>query len=268
MDIEDSCVFSRLHYLERGVRPVQPDDRLSVDRAAAVACRVRARIEGDAHARRLLPAPGLLERLRGRPWGVSQPEVNAILRRSRYFDHTLARFLIPPTGQLVLLEGRYDTRPWRFADELADRRIFASAPEFASGRTSIDPTVSLSAGLRKACFERNERTLFLWEGGTMYRSRAQVKATLSALRSLCGPGSVLVLDGWSHGESPVHFRPTLLGEPIRFAIHPEDLSGLLGRMGFEVTDVADGEELRRRFPPEGGALYGSHFVMSARLTGL
>ena len=100
----------------------------------------------------------------------------------------------------------------------------------------------------------------------MFRTRADVKATLSAVRSLCGAGSQLVMDSFS--LSPVQNRPHLLGQPIRFAIHPEDLTGLLARMGFEVTDVADTEELRRRFPPEGGRATPGSYVITARQTGL
>ena len=243
------------------------DNRLSADRAAAAAGRIRLRLAGDPHASRLLPAASLLERLRGHPWGISLAEAQTVLRRSHYFDHALTRFLTPPLpGQVVLLEGRYDTRPWRFADELNGRPVFALAEERASGRIRVSPTEALSAALRTAGCKAGERTLFLWEGGAMYRNRAEVKASLSAIRGLSGPGSLLVMDGWS--QNPVQNRPLLLGQPIRFAIHPEDLSGLLSRMGFEITDIADAEELRRRFPPEGARGTPACFVISARLTGL
>lgn len=225
------------------------------------------RLAGDDFVSALLPKPGLIERLRGRPWGVSLAEARSVVRRSQYFDHTLARFLsVPSPGQVVLIEGRYDTRPWRFAEALGDRPIFARAEPEQAGRIRVSPDGPLPGALRTAGFSPAVRSLFLWEGGVMFTSRAEVKATLSAIRSLCAPGSKLVLDGWSMGDRQGQLSH--LGQPIRFAIHPEDLSGLLARLGFEVTDVADTEELRRRFPPEGSREVGAGFVMTVRLTGL
>lgn len=245
-----------------------PDgDRLTAERAAALAGRLRIRQEDDPHAAALLPPPGLIERLRGRPRGVDAADAEAVLRRSRYFDHALARFLdTPGEAQVVSLLGDYDTRPVRFADALSGRPMFACARSRAAGRIQVDPDGALSAALREAGCRAGERTLFLWEGEVMYRTRAAVKAILSAIRGMCGPGSVLVMDGWSTGS--VQSRLTALGEPIRFVIHPEDLAGLLGRMGFTVADVADAEELRRRFPPEGERSSHGGFVLTARLTGL
>ena len=225
--------------------------------AAAIAtARIRARLDGDSHADLLLPPLRIVERLRQRPWETSRPEAQAVLCRSRHFDDTLKRFLsASANGQVVLLEGRYDTRPWRFSEALKGRKMFARSDKDHPGRVTVRPDLALSSALRAAGCKATERTLFLWEGGSMLHSRAEVKATLSAIRSMSGPGSMLVLDGWS--PSRLQSRARLLGQPIRFAIHPEDLSGLLGRMGFEVTDIADAEELRRRF--SGSMQFWSHF---------
>ena len=233
--------------------------------SAAIA-RIRARLDGDPHSELLLPSPGVLERLRSRREG-SRPEVQAALRRSRYLDHALERFLsLPQPGQVVLLEGRYDTRPWRFSEALKGRPVFARSDKDLPGRITVRPDISLSTALRAAGCKTTERTLFLWESGAMLHSRAEVKATLSAIRSMSGVGSQLVLDGWS--VSRLQSRAELLGQPVRFAIHPEDLSGLLARMGFEVTDIADAEELVRRFPSQGEQSTSPCYVVTARLASL
>ena len=242
-------------------------DRLTAEQAAAIAGRIRLRHEDDQQAAAILPSAGLYERLCGRPRGVSLAEASGVLRRSQYVDDALVRFLEPPIdAQVVLLLGDYDTRPTRLAEALQGRPVFACARAEAPGRVRVDPDAALPGALRAAGCRANERTIFVWEGEAVYRSRAAVKATLSAIRGMCGPGSVLVMDGWS--PSPLQARPTLLGAPIRFAIHPEDLTNLLARMGFAVADVADAEELWRRFPPEGERAPGNGFVLTARLTGM
>ena len=143
--------------------------------------------------------------------------------------------------------------------------MFARSDTDLPGRITVRPNISLSSALRSAGCKAAERTLFLWEGGSMVHSRAEVKANLSAIRSMSGPGSQLVLDGWS--LSPLQDRARLLGQPIHFAIHPEDLSGLLSRMGFEVIDIADAEELRRRFPSQGSQSPSPCFVVTAQRIG-
>ena len=235
--------------------------------AAAATARIRARLGGDPHAEFLLPSLSIIDRLRGRPWKASRPEAQAALCRSHYFDDTLKRFLsASETGQIVLLEGRYDTRPWRFSEALKGRKMFARSDKDYPGRITVRPDIALSSALRAAGCKATERTLFLWEGGSMLNSRAEVKATLSAIRSMSGAGSMLVLDCWS--LSHLQSRARLLGQPVRFAIHPEDLSGLLARMGFEVIDIADAEELRRRFPSPGLQASSPCFVVTARLNAL
>ncbi|MDG1480169.1 MAG: hypothetical protein P8R54_11295 [Myxococcota bacterium] len=239
----------------------------STAHAAAIAGQIRMQLAGDSFVNRLLPSPGLIERIRGRPRGVSLAEAQYVLRRSSYFDHALTRFLTSPDpGQVVLIVGDYDTRPWRFADALSDRTIFAITAVEMAERVRVSPEGPLSVALRSAGFSPATRSLFLWEGGAMFSSRAEVKATLSAIRSLCTPRSLLVLDGRSMATRPAQLSH--LGQPVRFAIHPEDLSGLLRRLDFEVIDVADADELRRRFPPEGRSETATGFVMTARLAGL
>jgi O-methyltransferase involved in polyketide biosynthesis len=255
-------------YVLSGVQKLTSPTRIPqhVSPAAITAGHVRVHLEGDPHTRRLLPAPGLLQRLRGRPLGVSHGEALSVLRRSRYFDHALTRFLDTPLhGQIVLLEGRYDSRPWRFEDELAGRPIFAVADAETPGRIRVSPTEPLSTALRAAGCASGERSLFIWEGGAMFQTRAAVKATLSAIKAASGPGSLLVMDAWCGSERGL---PRHLGQHLRFSIHPEDLTGLLARMGFEVIDVADTEELVRRFPPEGATGSLGDFCVTARLAGL
>lgn len=50
------------------------------------------------------------------------------------------------------------------------------------------------AALTATDFDPAQRTVFLWEGVTLYLTEAQVTATLGAIRAIAAPGSVVILD--------------------------------------------------------------------------
>lgn len=52
-------------------------------------------------------------------------------------------------------------------------------------------------GLLNAGFDRNAKTIFVWEGVTLYLSEADVRSTIATVKGFTGPDSVLVLDIYS-----------------------------------------------------------------------
>ena len=54
----------------------------------------------------------------------------------------------------------------------------------------------------------------------------------------------------------------LLGEPITFGIHPEDVSDFMRRESFKVVDLAVAEELERRYPRL-GSIYPADYILHA-----
>jgi len=202
-----------------------------------------------------------------------------VLCTHRFLDEATARFLADDApGQVVLLGAGYDTRAWRFVDDLAGRALYEiDAPAVLTHKAAciqerpvpivrrrpvpLAPGDSLSSALDWAGIERGLRTLFLWDIGAVLSSRAAVKATLSTLRSVGGPGSVLAMGGWRWPDMPHEAATTtLLGEPLRFLLHPEDVAPFLSRQGFVVGQVALPDDLARRYlrddrPPSASA-YG------------
>jgi hypothetical protein len=97
-----------------------------------------------------------------------------------------------------------------------------------------------------------------------------VKSTLGELRELATTGSEIAMDLWHLPEgadfaSAAQAASTLywIGEPIMFAIHPEDAAALLGRLGYRVIEVADAALLRSRYVCDQRRVYGTGYLVHA-----
>lgn len=220
-----------------------------------------------------------------------------VLARHRFMDEALSRALAR-TGdervqQVVVLGAGYDTRAWRFAEALAGRPVFEvdfpstskrkddvaikaarALPTTTVRRVQVDFLRETFEGpLVRAGFVRGAATFVVWEGVSMYLTRAAVKATLGLVRTLCAPGTELVLDCWFLLDAPdlraaAHrFSANLLhllGEPVLFGIHPEDVGAFLSREGFALVDLADAAALTQRYVRDQRTVYPANFVVHAR----
>jgi methyltransferase (TIGR00027 family) len=213
--------------------------------------------------------------------------------RHRFIDDHLAAALDAGASQVVLLGAGYDTRAYRFAPKLDGRPVFEvdlaaisrakaatiakHAGEFPAAnvvRVEIDfESQTLGDVLSSAGFESGATTFFTWEGVPMYLTRTAVKATLDAVHQLSGPGSQLAHDMWFLVDDPgpmgtarrmVPGALSLIGEPVTFAVHPEDYEALLGRHGFRVLDLALASEVQARYAPRTRAvLDDSMYILAA-----
>src|SRR3954451_15937509 len=196
--------------------------------------------------------------------------------RHRFIDEHLAAALEGGAEQVVLLGAGYDTRAYRFADELAGRPVFEvdlasisqskattiarNAGEFPDAnvvRVEIDfESQSLGDVLPEHGFTVGAPTFFVWEGVPMYLTRAAVKATLDAVHDLSGDGSQIAHDMWYLVDDPGPLGTarrsapsalSLIGEPVTFGVHPEEFDYFLGRHGFHIIDLALASELQARY---------------------
>ncbi len=218
-----------------------------------------------------------------------------IVTRHRFMDDCLARALAQPgIEQVVLLGAGYDTRAYRFAPALGSIPVFEVDHPATSARKAsiiadhrnklpaVDVRVveidflkdSLTERLRTHGFKKGARTFFVWEGVSMYLSRAAVEANFHTLSELAQAGSELVMDFWflldspdmratAHRLSPhlLHF----LGEPVTFGIHPDDVPGFLGRNGLELLSLATASELESRYIRDGRHVYPANYVVHAAI---
>lgn len=216
-----------------------------------------------------------------------------VVCRHRSMDEHLAHALERPSlEQVVLLGAGYDTRAWRFASALAGRPVFevdfpatsrrkqriarAHQRELPATRVEVVEidfqTQSIVKRLADTGFVPGRETFFVWEGVSMYLTRAAVKATLTALRELAGPRSELVMDYWHLPDSPdlaasaqrlgVNFL-AFLGEPVTFGLHPEDAPHFMERLGWSVKDIGDPESFEKRYLHDGRTLASSFYVAHA-----
>jgi methyltransferase (TIGR00027 family) len=256
------------------------------------------RIVDDPYARLFL-GPAFGRALGLGPRAVAWPPLASlatyIAARHRLIDDHLARALTDDRGpiqRLVLLGAGYDSRAHRLRGLLAGRptleldlaatarrkqRIIARQPD----RFPPAPVVALSIDFARQSLASRlvdggldpaRPAFFIWEGVTMYLPRPTVEGTLGELRAVCAAGSLLALDCWSPGPRSLRrgwHRASarllhLLGEPIRFELHPEELGAFVDPLGFEVVDLADAAELQRRVVPDRRRVYDAVYVALLR----
>jgi methyltransferase (TIGR00027 family) len=227
------------------------------------------RICYDPYARRLVPAwmyhifgffirTGYAER-RG-------PGVNGFLAaRDRYIDDVLQQFLAEGLQQLVILGAGYDSRAYRFdlagvktfevdhpatqPDKLAKLgSIFRKVPEHVTYVPIDFNAQTLESRLLVSGYEPALKTLFIWQGVTMYLTGEAVDATLAFIVNHSGPGSAIVFDylyrellGGVRTQNEVanmrRYR-FMTGEGLTFGIPQAGIEAFLKERGFrQVKDV-------------------------------
>ena len=141
---------------------------------------------------------------------------NEAAARNSFFDAVLERAL-PEISQLVILGAGFDTRCYRLPqpstlrcfelDEAATQQVkraaLAEAHVDASGVTFVSADFEREDWLDNLIargFDPQRKSLFVWEGVTMYLSREGIESTLRKI-ARCAPGSVLAFD---------HFTDTVL----------------------------------------------------------
>ncbi|MCW2494766.1 MAG: hypothetical protein JWQ77_690 [Jatrophihabitans sp.] len=216
-----------------------------------------------------------------------------VLCRHRFIDDHLGRSLDEGAEQVVILGAGYDSRAYRFADQLAGRPVFevdlaplsrrkaavVAAYPGLFGRSSVRRveidfrTQSLAERLGEAGFLGGRRTFVAWEGVAPYLDARAVEGTLAALGELCGPGSVLAMDLWDGADGPGALAAmrrlgartiALVGEPVTFGIQPAAVAGLLAPAGFGLLDLAESAELTSRYATLGRRSSESTYVLAAR----
>ena len=217
-----------------------------------------------------------------------------VLLRHRFIDEHLAAALADGAEQVIVLGAGYDSRAYRFAEQLQGRPvhevdlaplsrrkagIVAAHPALFGGNTirriEIDfRTQSLAERLLDAGFTVGARTFVVWEGVSMYLTRAAVGATLDTLRDVCGAGSTLAMDFWHDAGGLRPFDQVrrvaarairLIGEPVTFGLPPMQADEFFAARGFTVTELATAAELTARFATDGRHSDKSVYTAAARL---
>jgi methyltransferase (TIGR00027 family) len=199
-----------------------------------------------------------------------------VLARTHYFDDFLTEHLSDEVKQLVILGAGYDSRPYRFAEQLHQVSVFevdhpatmnVKRAKVETLLGSIPARVTfvpvdfnhdkLSDSLARNGYRADQRTIFLWEGTTPYLSAEAIDDTLGFIVSNSGHGSAVIFDYIL--KSALQGTCTLRGarielermkqtsEPFVFGLDGHNIASFLAARGFVGVHDAGSAELKDRY---------------------
>ncbi|MFA8387472.1 MAG: class I SAM-dependent methyltransferase [Pelagibaca sp.] len=217
-------------------------------------------------ARRVAGAPFLYPRLQG---DAEMGMMNFVPTKSARFDD-LIDAEADSAKQFVVLGASLDTRaygplmdrglsmfeldraPTQRAKRAALRRAGLTADHVRFIETDFtDP--AWPRALAASTYDPELRTIFLWEGVTLYLSETDVLAMLSAIRAIAAPGSIVLLD--LYGQ-----RMMNLGRRGLFA---KTLEATGESFGFSLDLSDDGAAALSAFADAGGYRLGRFHLLGS-----
>ncbi|MEW5796686.1 MAG: SAM-dependent methyltransferase [Candidatus Zixiibacteriota bacterium] len=214
----------------------------------------------------------------GRQMVAAMARINPSIRkgivlRARYFDDYARQCLAEGFEQVVLLGAGYDSRYLRVPEfraiqvyelDLAStqaikkaltRRMLGKLPQNVK-YVSIDFSQdSISQKLIGAGYDRLKRTLFIWEGVTLFLNKDIVCETLGRLAEF-RPGNRVIFDFIPpeliddatdyKGNRQLLKLCASINEPLTFGCDPKTMRDLLPGLGFSSVNVVDMREINRR----------------------
>jgi methyltransferase (TIGR00027 family) len=199
-----------------------------------------------------------------------------MIARTAFFDQVVKGALRENIPQIVFLGAGYDSRSYRFKELIQDTRIFEldiqptqqrkMAVLYRAGIPIPDQLVfvsinfntdNLGESLSRAGFNRNKKSLFVWEGVTPYLSAEVVDETLRIIQSISPAGSLICFDyesqlpGISNDESAKRIRDYMRSkhadEPILFGVKNGDIESFLSSRGYQIEDHLSSTDMEKRF---------------------
>lgn len=197
--------------------------------------------------------------------------------RTRHIDNILKQAAADGVGQVVNLGAGYDSRAYRYRNAMPDVKFFEiELPEMVAEKkrrlkemlgyvpdyvafVPIDFNKQTIPGeVKKAGYNPNLKTLFIWEGVTMYISGEAVDSTLKFIATQSAPGSSVVYDYMPLAIIKGDFKEytdmrglTLWaryrGEPFIFGITEGEGSAYIEARGLEVLSDIGPQEMEVRY---------------------
>jgi methyltransferase (TIGR00027 family) len=223
----------------------------------------------------------------------------SMIIRTKHFDATLSTEIEKGIKQVVILGAGYDTRSYRFMDQLKNINVFeVDLPVTQFGKRSrlmqtckfvpdnlrfipVDFNKELwEKALIKNGFSLYLKTLFLWEGVTYYLPETTVQQVFQFVNS-CAPGSSILFDyalkTFVNGDQSTYggkqFAKWLkkINEPFLFGLNPSETSEFLSKNNLSlVTDLGPDEFEKKYLFTSKGTLLGKtvgHFrIAHARVS--
>ena len=190
---------------------------------------------------------------------------NSVVVRHRYMDDYLEACIDAGIEQLVIFGAGYDSRAYRF-DGLSGKvrvfevdhpdtlpvkvkKLFGALPDYVT----YVPIDFNSERLFESGYNKNMRTLFIWEGVTVYLTNSGVDETLSFVSNNSGDGSSIIfdyayrssLDGTLYPEDARKWRAAFeqRAEAPRFGLEEKEIESYLVARGFSHVKSVSMESL-------------------------
>lgn len=235
------------------------------------------RICNDPFARRLI-SPGfyLLGKLFAGYAERKGPGVLGFLvTRCRYIDDYLLQCLETGLEQVIVLGAGLDSRPYRFAQFRANvkvfevdhpatqrlkldklKKIFGEEPSYVT-YVPIDFNFESLDKLFEFGYNRQLKTLFIWEGVVHYITAKAVDRTLAFVSTNSAAGSSIIFDYlYSSALTAPHKRGEIIrmqraqrytGEALNFGIEEGKVEEFLSARGFKQITNVTSEDLKRMY---------------------
>ena len=188
--------------------------------------------------------------------------------RTRYIDDCLKKCIDDGIEQLVILGAGYDSRAYRF-NELRGKikvfeidhpatlkvkigkikRIFGNLPNHVVYAPVDFDKEKLDERLYENGYDKNLKTLFIWEGVTSFITAEAVDETMAFVAHNSGEGSSIVfdyifnsvVDGTCDLEEVKKFKKRLerIGEPPTYGIEEGTIDEFLAERGFHKGEEVD-----------------------------
>ena len=203
----------------------------------------------------------------------------AVHVRTRYIDTVVEEALIAGATQIVVLGAGMDSRAYRFAgvrsgvrayeldlphtQEYKKRRVTELLGSLPANVTYVPIDFArqdLAAVLTRSGYDAARKTIFVWEGVTMYIPETAVDATLRFVATHASSGSQVVFDGFpesrishpSPAAKELDARVAAAGEPFVFGF-PEDRASFVTKRGLVVLSDVAMREVAPGYLPKGDA---------------
>ena len=197
--------------------------------------------------------------------------------RTQYIDAALKRAASEGATQVVILGAGFDSRAYRFREAYPKLRffevdlpktsalkrarlteVFGSVPDYVRYAPIDFDKQKLGDVLPPLGYDRKQKTLFIFEGVTMYVAEAGNSATLDFIRSNSAPGSRVVYDyllrDVVEGRYGDHFAAKYIteavakrGEPFVTGWTPAEAAAFAQKHGLVVIEDVGQTELVERY---------------------
>jgi methyltransferase (TIGR00027 family) len=213
----------------------------------------------------------------------------AIVLRARFMDDYSVKCLDEGFEQVVLLGAGYDSRYLRLEKfrtakvfeldldstqvikKTLTRKLLGHLPPNVTYVPIDFSKESITAKLAKAGFENHRKTLFIWEGVTLFLNHDIVAKTLGRLAEI-GHGNRIVFDFVPTelvddetdymGNRKLLTMCASIKEPITYGCNPIEMKSLLASLGFGQIGITSMRQANRIFGGS-GKIEDSYFFATA-----